>query len=319
MKLIFDPEVRNIIKQYLKKNKFVFDDNRNIKNLNITGIDEIGNLLKERVTESRKEAKEYISKELSVAFLGVKTLGTLSLCINSEKNGSDPIKKNWAGDNKPNPNFVFQQLVVQLTNYSLSVIHLIEVGLDSSAKPIVRSIHELSLLIIVLLIDKERINLFTQDLDRANEREIWRQYFSFKKINTVLKEFEDSLKLPEEIKKKLEEVRMNVYSDYSQSIHNSYVSSILGSLSLSHEDSEDLNLNLFGKYSVTSKQILSDLGLSLFNFLFLIQPVLKNHHNFLIPMDNNVWSLFLCLKDCYANAYLYVTYYKDIKKLKQSK
>ncbi len=317
MKLILDPEVRKIIKQYLKKNKFVFDDdNGDIRNVNITEIDGIGSLLQERVNESRKESKEYLSKELSMAFLGVETLGILSLCIDSEKNENEPINSNWIKNSNPNPNFILQQLVVQLTNYSLSVLHLIEVGLDSSSRPIVRSIHELSLLIIVLLIDKDRMNLFIQDLDRKEEKKIWSQYFNFKNLNTVLKEFENTLAYPEDLKKKLEEIRINVYAEYSQSLHNSYTSSILSAFSSPLEASEELNINLFGKYSVTSKQILYDLCLSLFNFIASIHPLFEKYHNFTIPIDNKLWGLFYCLRNCYANTYFYVTYYDDIKKLK---
>ena len=316
MKLIFDSEVRKIISLYLKKNKFKFNTIENgQENLNLKEIDGICSLIYERYIDSKKEAKKNLSRELSLAYLGVMTLGILCLCIDEKKNENEPINSKWLGKDNPNPNFILQKLLVQLVNYSISVLHLIEAGQNSSTKPIIRSIYELSSLSLVLLMEKNKMYLFLHELDRDNEKKLWRKHFNFQELNSILVKFEKTLGYPDDLLKKRENARNSVYSDYSQSLHNSYTSTILSTFSTSQSDRDMLYLNLFGKYSSNSRQILYDLTYNFFYTIASIQPILEKYHNFKIPEDNYLWGLFSCLRNCYVNAYAIVTYPDELKEI----
>ena len=76
-----------------------------------------------------------------------------------------------------------------------------------------------------------------------------------------------------------------------------------------------LYLNLFGKYSSNSRQILYDLTYNFFYTIASIQPILEKYHNFKIPEDNYLWGLFSCLRNCYVNAYAIVTYPDELKEI----
>lgn len=300
MKLILSPNIRKIIKLCLKNNKKY---NNNVK---IRDIDGIGNLIFERKKDSYKDVRKYLNEEISLAYLGIKTLSILSLNIQRNEDKCQSIPQGWIDC------WLIGNMIIQLTNYSLAALNLVEAGLESSAKSIVRSIYEISFLIIALLIDKERMNLYIQSLDRKEEVKLWRSHFAFKHLNNALTELEKELGFPEELRKDIENKRLSTYQYYSQSIHNSFISSIWGSYSVEPSNTDTLNCNLFGKHSLTVKEVIDDLNFATFYFISAITVVLKNYHNFKLPVDSDLWNLYYHMDNCYINAYVYVYYYNDI-------
>lgn len=282
--------------------KFLINNGNMISELD--EIKYIEDIIVERREDSKNDVKSNFEKEISISYLGILSIGLLSLAINVEKG---PICSKWINDNGlPNPNLIIQNLLVQISNSSLAILRLTEDGLEYAARTMYRSVCELSWLTMVVASDKDKMKLYAQDLNRKQEVELWSKHFRGKNLIDALSGLENKLELPEDMVSYFEDYRKSLYRTYSQILHNSYAQSTLGVYGESLSKKDFLDFNLFGKCTKYSKQILDALNENIYYLIMSITKIFINIHKYKVQVDDALWLQFLTLKEAYIDSFLYL-------------
>jgi len=183
---------------------------------------------------SRKEAVQssstHFERELSLCYLHILTFSMMSLGIDLKKRKTLPIDPNWLGRNgtAPNPNFILQSMLVQVVNYSLAIIHLVEDGLDNPARCVLRALNELASQCIVLLSDRDQLATYASAHTADEAKSVWYKLLAKKgKLKKSLSKLELQLGIPEQIVPDLKVVREQIDLEYSQAVHHSYSSTLV--------------------------------------------------------------------------------------------
>ena len=117
-----------------------------------------------------------------MCYLFVISVGVQSVSISIKDNEEIYLfPKNWIAEfeSKRLDFKLMMSLLLQLSNYSLSVVRLVESGLDNPARAILRIVNELSLQIIMLLFDRSDFEKYASPVD-GKEKEIWYELFTRK-------------------------------------------------------------------------------------------------------------------------------------------
>ena len=293
MKLIFDQSIREQIESSLMLARELIPELAQ-QNMDLEGVDAFCEVL---ITESRftimDTVRKYASSELSIAYFGVLTTGMLSLTLELH-----PVfVKDWIGSSKPDPNLIISKMIVSMTNYALSIVQLVEAGLEASARSILRSFLELSWLIIVVSAKREKLLTYSQDYDDEMERKIYRDHFSAKKLGVEIVGIEKNLRIEEDIIPVLSNLRSSLYSYYSKSIHNAYGNAVIGAMAFSFEK-DLLHSNLFGKADRASYPTLYHMNDAIFYFLNMFRRILEQVHGLTHPYPIQ-WQRTLALQETF--------------------
>lgn len=108
-----------------------------------------------------------------------------------------------------------------ITNNILSIYRLYVSNLEYQAGIIVRNTVELCFQLIVIIIDCEKRKAYMEADTEVDEYQTWRRFFTVKKMNERIIQYEDETKTSEELSF-LIKWRENLYSFYSSFAHNSY-------------------------------------------------------------------------------------------------
>jgi hypothetical protein len=299
MKLITDEELKNLI---LSKTKQLKRDLLDLgsKDIQIMQIKEMEKYILDCQKESRIKTKEYYNRPLSLAYIGVMSVGLLSILIEL---GDESILEGWHDSQNINTGYVLGSLFRQITNSSLAVIRLIEDGLDYQARILVGSTCELSWITLAIMSDQNMMELYAQDLDKDQELENWREYFSAKKLLEKLSLIEKELGLPDILADKLKKARLDIYDFYSNSLRNSYSFCTLGSFSKQINNGNYVP-NTFGMASLFSKPTIQSLNDFLFYFLANLSPIMKYLQKFMVQEHPDLWNFMQILRECYITSYI---------------
>jgi hypothetical protein len=126
MMVIRDKDIRKIISSTFKNIHFVLKEKRRETKYSLKSLDSVGVTLREIKRENSLKAKYYLSKELSLSYLGIITVGFVSLAVQKEDSDYTILPRGWLTPKEVDPNYVLQFLLVSVTNYSLSVVNLVE-------------------------------------------------------------------------------------------------------------------------------------------------------------------------------------------------
>jgi len=155
---------------------------------------------------------------------------------------------------------IFSCMLCQLANYSHSVISLVNKGLDTPARALLRSTSDLSYMLSVLSNDRETLQEYVLN-DEIKPKELWYKLFSNKKIASKISAIHNELRIPEGLTKSFRSFREENNEFYSEAVHHSPTAILIGSLPRKM-DKDIVELAVLGGSPKASGKTLSYLILS---------------------------------------------------------
>ncbi|WP_046180884.1 hypothetical protein [Domibacillus tundrae] len=299
MELVEDKELRNKVLEFM-------ESFRGETNINILNLEEFEELINERRNESNNEVKKELKTELSIAYLYSMVYASLSLAINQGNGNSLKLSQEWSEEVEGTPLLTLQNCFTNISNHILSIIRLVEDGFDLSARIILRVLIELSWIVILVSSDLEIMKIYHNSEDEDMERRAWYKFFKPKKLLEGVTKIETQLGIDnEEMLVRLNTSRSETYNFYSKTIHNSYLSSVVGAYSTSFDEEGPLNLSLFGMASKGSKGTMSCFLEMMFYLTLMINTILKKIHNHTPAKENELWNTYDVLQKCSQSTYFY--------------
>ncbi|MED4910064.1 DUF5677 domain-containing protein [Brevibacillus centrosporus] len=299
MRNINDKTIRILISKTLKEHKmYLRADTSSDFHMNMRELDNTLTFIREQRKNSLDLITKYFNKESSLAYLSIVTIGALSLAINQQDVHKGPLPEDWASDNKFNPNEILSNLFVQITNYLCSVITLVENGLDSAARLILRPLFELISIALIISESNEQMIKYREGINEKTSTSVWRDNFRIKHLNERLCQLESKLGLPSHLVQYFCKFRSESYRFYSSISHGAYYSCQLGSYAFPFEKDKDYKLGLFGMGSFASYGTLNHLNELNYYFLLMIVSVFNKIHNFKAKTDNELWRMVISLREC---------------------
>lgn len=296
---IFDRVVREKILQCLNTIDNSSDE-LNGHTININKLDEFcEKLIADNRTSATNKIQEEMGEEISIAYFGALLVGLMAVVV--EHDEQSVLPKNWANSTGiPDPNLVMARLLIKLSNSALGVIYLIEAGLESQARAILRVFLELSWLTILVATDQEKMKAYTEAND-LTERKIHHEHFTAKKLLQHITEICAQLGYSLRLQEVLFNICNNLYSHYSRTIHNSFAETmIVGSMSSSFDNDTRFQSNLFGQASRGSFPTIYHLNDAFFLLLAMLLKILKQIHRLNHPYSEG-WRDILVLHRCFES------------------
>ncbi|PRX73045.1 hypothetical protein B0G52_104145 [Cohnella sp. SGD-V74] len=314
---VTDKDFRKMVQSELRKIRRAFpknlSDELGIGRFHLSLLDDMTYLIKDRHAESRLNIKnnEELSKQSQLALIGLISVGYLCLAIDLREDSSSGRTLLPADFIKPevtvDPNLIIRSFLVQIVNHGLSILELVNCGLDNSARVLVRVLNETSWLSLVLFSSRTKLIQYSSHInDPEKEKEIWRKSFSLGQLTKELINLESRFGLPNDIVRAIGDTRNELYRAYSQSIHSSYVPTVLGSFGLPFSNSEDeiMSFSLFGTATKASNGTLEDLNWCLFYYHLMFFAITKEIHKYKATPHNELWRAAYALSICYRHIYL---------------
>lgn len=299
----FDQSVRLLIKEYLKKvnKKLSYGD----KKLKLSHIDDAISYLFCSSKETQKDIRENLLPRLSYSYLYISCLFYLTFSIHNDKDdkGTGLFPKNYLSPKSNlNPNFIFQCLLTNITNFAVSIIRLIESGQDNSARVLLRSLMELCWQTLILFANKDDLLEYIKPTKNDKEEtEKWYRLFSGGRMNNKLKRIEKLLGLPEDVSKLISKNRKLNRELFSMSVHHSKITNVLGAYSWDFK--EDMgHFGLMNKASNFSTGTINILYDTLWYFIITFIAIGPRIHKMdLGNPEEDFWhesiALYYCVKD----------------------
>lgn len=296
--LFKDVKKRKIISQILKNHNMLFkrhdSENDLSLSLNLSDVDQLYSELKFISQETRKRTKQHLSDDLSLGYLGILLTGYLCLSLQHDEQIDSAL-------NNEKSRIVISNLILQIANHALSIINLIENGLDTSARTILRAIDELVYLTVYLTSNTSKIDVYR---NLENPSKTWFENFRMELILKEISKLEIRLGLPEELAHIFKKQRSEFFKFYSEYIHNSYGVIMVGAYASSFDEEDILHTSLFGKESPSSKGTVANLNTILFYFNLVIFKILFEIHGHKSSLSNELWRKTSALHECFKTLYL---------------
>jgi hypothetical protein len=297
MQIISNPKIRDQIDACLVYTSNLVPELQQSK-LGIENIDAFCQIfISENRSQITEEIRNRLDGELSIGYFAVLSTGLMSFFLQFE--GLRLIDPTWINSNQvPDPNLVLGMMLGNITNYSLGIIGLIELGLEVQARTCLRSMLELTWLTLITVNDKEKMRVYTKDEDDSESRKSYHKHFSSKKLWESLSTIEINLGFPKNAQEQLFQMRREFYSMYSGNIHHSYADLIHGAMSFSFDKADHLQPNLFGKADKASYPTLHHMNDAIFVFLGLLVQTLEKQHGLSSPYPENLQKI-ISLRECF--------------------
>lgn len=301
----FDPVFRKALKELLKKHNAEVK-NCTTKKVTLSDIDSIISHLYSVPHKSRQAVQVNLQNQLSFCYLCISCLFYLSLSIyDDEKKNEGLYPAGYLAPNSDvNPNFIFMCLLTNITNFASSIVHLVELGQDNSARVLLRSLIELCWQTMILAADKDTLIEYLAPEDEKTATETWYRLFGKGRLRNKIKKIEKELGVKEYLSSQADKERHDTYQFFSMSVHHSRITSAIGAFAFNFED-DNANLGLLGGHSQGSIATLKELCSTLLYFIlyFVAIHVRINKMSFGNP-KNAYWyeavMLYECIKDIWG-------------------
>lgn len=274
--MIKDKITRKNISSTLKEVYLKIRDNDKeaLERLKISDIDNLIRMIKSNGKKCTREIELFANKDVEIAKISVLALGLLSLAISGEESEVEILPK----------------------------------------MIIIRVYHELCCLIPVLISNKEKMELYIKSADvLVDEKQIWRENFSFGKLNQSLVEIENQIIVDSSLINELSSVRKDDNHFYSKSVHNSYTTVMAYSYAPKSEDiDKKMEFNLFGASSIISKNTLYQLNWDTFYLLGLLYKIISTQHHYKATLKNEFFVHAHALHICQARLLLKESFKLDV-------
>ncbi len=163
---------------------------------------------------------------------------------------------------------------------------------------------ELSWLILNIVGDQPLFSEFVKTADNKG-KEFWVQNLKSHQLNSRLSEIETSFGFDDDLLKFMSSLRKSTYSFYSNIVHHSYYALMMGAYS-SSENTDELEFNVFGKVSNSSKSTVEVLGESYWYFLVsFFALLLKKYRLQSAAITIDLWVESFALYSIAKNLYRY--------------
>ncbi|RXT04094.1 hypothetical protein [Ammoniphilus sp. CFH 90114] len=136
------------------------------------------------------------------------------------------------------------------------------------------------------------MELYAQKLELDQQKLIWEEHFSAKKLMEKLSLLENGLGLEDIMVGELKKLRLGTYEFYSDIAYRSYAVCTLGSYSKNFN--HKYHPNIFGKASLTSKQTLDEVNQHLFYFIMYVLSII---------MKLPAWNVLTILRQSFLESY----------------
>ena len=270
----------------------------------LADIDYLMQTLSNTQDESERLSLESFSNLRTITSLGLACFGLLALTVNPRLDENRLFPRDWLGSTESvNPDRVVSHLLCNLTNYAISVEILARKGFDTQARSQLRVFMELSWLSLNLISEREIFSRFV-NLNEEEEKKFWASNLKSFQLNKRLSELEELLGVDIDTLADIKQSRKNNYAFYSNIVHHSYTSIMLGALAFSDVD-ESTAFNVFGKVSSSSKSTLSVLNTEIWYFLLAFFAILdKKHHISPVNPKDDFWAEAFSIYKCVGDVYL---------------
>lgn len=249
---------------------------------------------------SHADSGTYLSQHLSIANFVTAGIHSVSLSLfnlkhfeptaSSNDQSENVFPQDWLSESlRPIPDFILLQLFCQLSNLSTSLVHMVEIGQDSSARVLLRAIEELFQIILIISADKNDFKRYSIKGSNSDS-EIMHKYFSTKKRQTKLAAIEKRLGFEENQIEERAGFRTALHKNFSGSVHSSPISSVVGSMVWSFD--KDLgHIGLVGGCNKLSRSTLGHFIASSDLFLEMFIQILEKINKFKFPEDRTkLWN-----------------------------
>jgi hypothetical protein len=300
MKLISDKEVRRQVANALKLGKKKFT-NVTKDDLSLKQIDQMSNVLKEFRRKSNTDAIAYLQDELTIAYLSILALVVTwyAMSVYEVKGGKPLISKKWINSKgKPDPNLVLRAMLLQIVNYSLAVVRLVEDGLDNPARCVLRALNELSYQFLVLASDSNKMAAYVGMKKSAEAKQVWYELFAKKgRLTKAIADLERRIGVPESVISEFHAYREETSAITSEAVHHSFTSTVV----LAHAGdfmTDEAFLALFGRAAPASNLTLDALNTNLFYTFSMFLNVLIEVHGFKASRKDRLWREMYLWNEC---------------------
>lgn len=299
---ISDPKIKSALKGYLKvlnkKLRHVHD-----RDLTLSDLEEIFKTSRGIRRASKKEIYKNMSSELSLTFLSISCCIFLTISIyKKEDEPNTLLPADWIDPKGlPNPNMVIADLLTQIVLFSISIIELVEKGLDNPARALTRTVIETTWQTLILLSSREDLKEYVKPDSFDETKEMWFKLFGKGRLQNKLAKIENSLNFDTESHKLLKAEREKAHQFFSESVHSGFVSSAVSSISWEFQ-SDNGTWSLLGGASRASLATIDCLNTNLFYFIRVFFAIITKLHR-ITPSksDKYHWKEAFILQECITN------------------
>jgi hypothetical protein len=297
MALIRDKEIRRLISDVFKVGRKNFPDASH--EISLKQLDEMSSVLGEFRREANNHAASYLQGGLSTAYLSILALTVTCFAVGPD-NSDPPIPKDWLdASGKPDPNQVLPNLLLQIVNYLLAIVRLVEDGLDNPARCVLRALNELSGQFLILCSERAKLSAYARTTTPAEAKQIWYELFAKKNgLEKSLRELESRIGLPSAFAAQMRSYREEMNGLHSQAVHHSFNATIIGAYAGDFQEEERLHFALLGKASRASRLTLESLNTTLSYTFLMFLRIIEKLHGFDIPRENKLWREVLLFAVC---------------------
>jgi hypothetical protein len=294
MHIILNKELRKKLSNSLRK--FRKSNKGNPNQLKLKDIDTISEVIISSRKEANIEISKDIRKELEIAYLCVHSISLLALLFSDRRKNNILPQDYFDKYNVPSVNLLVGNILTLISNHSLSIIQLLENGMDWSSRPILRTLSELSALFIVILAIPEKAKIYMNPQNEQEERIIWFKNFTPNKLKKLLIQIKEEDKIEGETIELFNELFEHLHSFYTQTTHTASIVSIVGAFSSGKR--ETLNYALWGRYSLSIESRLLDLTHIIFFTTEIFLSILDKYYQITLSNEKYFAALFNSIYDC---------------------
>jgi hypothetical protein len=185
------------------------------------------------INENKMQYADFNSKNLILSYLFALRWGITSLAVADKDNDRYMM--------------AFQGLFSTISNTIISIIKLAIDGLDYQAFILIRNLYELCFTLLAIIIDPIKRKVLVDGSIAEDEYNTWKKNFTFKHLDATIRTYENRIS-DIESDSFLNTWRKNSYSKFSSYAHNDFVSFFLYGFALPVDDTDKLELNLWGSF-----------------------------------------------------------------------
>ena len=240
-------------------------------------------------TEAKISAAAHFNTELTMARSLVASLALMALALYGKDRASRIFPVDWVNSHgAPDPDVVIALGLSQLANYGYAVTDLVEKGLETPARALLRPAVELSEILVMIVGDKEVFRAYSSPQTDAKDN--WYQLFSRKRVEKRLASIERLFGMPEHWISYMREFRKEKTEFFSEAVHHSYRSIVIGGQP-TVPGTDHVQLGLLGGPNIGSGVTLEHFTLSVSYCLNGLFALTENVYGFTleVPMSN-FWS-----------------------------
>jgi hypothetical protein len=220
-------------------------------------------------------------------------VGALAFCVLSRDHSERPLPVDWGSKQDGGGSFALYCLLVQYVNHSMSVVRLCQDGFDNSAKILVRTMLEMTRIVLVVSADSGYMQSYLNSGKNEQCRKEWRKKSETDEILRRLGEIECEMGLSRQTTDYMSVKRMNTYKYLCQATHSSIQEMAANSFTeFQAPDPNSVRSMMFGAPSSRLRPLLIEAMTTSFVLVNEIMTIFASVHKFSATAQNENWNNF---------------------------